>query len=78
MPQRRVTVTLSEELYEELLKHDNKAKFVRDVLQAHVTRLQQCDIAAQIRDYCTKEAECDRALCSELDGGADDGTTAQG
>lgn len=78
MSQRRITVTLPDELYQELLKHGNRSAFVREALQAQVARPQQCDIVTQIREYCTKEADCDRALCSELDGGIDDGTTAQG
>jgi hypothetical protein len=78
MSQRRITVTLSDELYQELVRHSNKSAFVREALQAHVARLQQCDVASQIRDYCTRESEGDRALCSELDGGIDDGTTMQG
>jgi hypothetical protein len=78
MSQRRITVTLSDELYQELLRHRNKSAFIREALQAHVARLQQCDVASQIRDYCTRESEGDRVLCSELDGSIDDGTTAQG
>jgi Arc/MetJ-type ribon-helix-helix transcriptional regulator len=78
MSQRRITVTLSDELYEELLRHGNKSAFVREALHAHLTRLRQCDVASQIRDYCTRESENDRALCSELDGGIDDGTASQG
>lgn len=78
MPQRRITVTLSDELYQELLRHRNKSAFVREALQAHVARLPQCDVASQIRDYCTRESESDRMLCSELDGGIDDGAAAQG
>jgi metal-responsive CopG/Arc/MetJ family transcriptional regulator len=78
MSQRRITVTLPDELYHELLGHSNKSAFVREALQAHVARLQQCDAASQIRDYCTRASESDRALCSELDGGIDDGTSPQG
>ena len=78
MSQRRITITLPDELYQELCGHSNKSAFVREALQAHVARLRQCDVALQIRDYCTRESESDRALCSELDGGVDDGTTAQG
>jgi hypothetical protein len=78
MSQPRITVTLSKELYQELLRHRNKSAFVREALQAHVARLRQCDVASQIRDYCTRESECDRALCSDLDGGIDDGTASQG
>ena len=78
MPQRRVTIALPDELYQELLRHGNKSAFVREALQAHVARLTQCDMASQIRDYCTRESESDRALCSELDGGSDDGSAAQG
>jgi metal-responsive CopG/Arc/MetJ family transcriptional regulator len=78
MSQRRITVTLSDELYQELLRRGNKSAFVREALQAYVARLRQCDVASQIRDYCTRESEHDRALCSELDGSIDDGTTAQG
>ena len=77
MSQRRITVTLSDELYQELLRHRNKSAFIREALQAHVARLQQCDVASQIRDYCTRESESDRMLCSELDGGIGDGTVAQ-
>jgi hypothetical protein len=78
MSQRRITITLPDELYRELCRHSNKSAFVREALQAHVARLRQCDMASQIRDYCTRESESDRALCSELDGGVDDGTSAQG
>jgi hypothetical protein len=78
MSQRRITVTLPDELYHELLRHGNKSAFVREALQEHVARLRQCDVASQIRDYCTRESESDRALCSELDGSSDDGTAAQG
>jgi hypothetical protein len=78
MRQRRITATLPEELYQELCRHSNKSAFVREALQEHVARSRQCDVASQIRDYCTRESESDRALCSELDGGIDDGTSAQG
>jgi Arc/MetJ-type ribon-helix-helix transcriptional regulator len=78
MPQPRITVALPDELYQELCRHSNKSAFIREALQAHVTRLHQCDVASQIRDYCTRESESDRALCSELDGGIADGTAAQG
>lgn len=77
MPQRRITITVSDDMYQELLRHGNKSAFVREALQACVTRLRQCDVASQIRDYCTKESESDRMLCSELDGGIDNGTAAQ-
>ncbi|HEY5485345.1 MAG TPA: ribbon-helix-helix domain-containing protein [Candidatus Cryosericum sp.] len=78
MSQRRITVTLSDELYQELLRHSNKSAFVREALQEHVARLRQCDVASQIWDYCMRQSEYDRALCSELDGGIDDGTASQG
>lgn len=78
MPGRRITVSLPEELYQELLRHGNKSAFVREALQVCVNRLRQCDVASQIRDYCEKESESDRMLCSELDGGSDDGAIAQG
>jgi hypothetical protein len=78
MPQHRITVSLPDELYEELLRHGDKSAFVREALQAHVARLRQCDVASQIRDYCTRESESDRALCSELDGSSDDGNPTQG
>jgi Arc/MetJ-type ribon-helix-helix transcriptional regulator len=78
MPERRVTVVLPEELYQELLRHGNKSAFVREALQAHVARLGQCDMVSQIREYCTRESESDRMLCSELDGGTNDGNASQG
>ena len=77
MPERRITVILPEELYQELLRHGNKSAFVREALQAHVARLGLCDMASQIRDYCTRESESDRMLCSELDGSTDDGNASQ-
>ena len=78
MPQRKISVTLPDELYQELLRHSNKSAFVREALQAHVAHLQQCDMASQIRDYCTRESESDRMLCSELDGSTSDGNASQG
>lgn len=78
MPQHRIMVSLPDELYQELLRHGNKSAFVRDALQAHVARLEQRDMSLQIQDYCSRESESDRALCSELDGSSNDGTIAQG
>lgn len=78
MSKRRITVSLPDELYQEILRHGNKSAFVIEALAEHVARSRQCDVASQIRDYCTRKSESDRALCSELDGGVGDGTSAQG
>ncbi|MHB8107638.1 MAG: ribbon-helix-helix domain-containing protein [Candidatus Cryosericum sp.] len=78
MSQRTVTVTLPDELYQEVIKHRNRSAFVREALRAYVAHSNKCDVASQIRDYCTRESESDRALCLDLDGGNDAGTAAQG
>jgi len=78
MAQRRITVTVSDEMYQELLRHGNKSAFVRAALQMHIARLRPCDVASQIHEYCMRESEPDRALCSELDRSVDDGSAAQG
>jgi len=77
MSQRTVTVTLPDELYQEVVKHGNRSAFIREALRAYVAHCNTCDVVSQIRDYCTRESESDRALCSELDGSIDDGNATQ-
>jgi len=77
MPQRRIAVVLPDELYHEVIKHGNRSAFIREALRAYVARCNACDVVSQIRDYCTRVSESDRALCSELDGSIDDGNAAQ-
>jgi len=77
MSQRTVTVALPDELYREVIKHGNRSAFIREALRAYVAPINKCDVASQIRDYCARESEGDRALCSELDGSVDDGNAAQ-
>jgi hypothetical protein len=72
----RITITLPDDLYQEVRRQQNKSAFIQQALREYSERHRTCDLGGQIADYCRREAQADRTLCSELDGCVGDGLSS--
>jgi metal-responsive CopG/Arc/MetJ family transcriptional regulator len=72
----RITITLPVDLYQEVQRQKNRSAFIQRALREYCERHRACDLGGQIAEYCKREAQADRALCSDLDGCVGDGLSS--
>jgi metal-responsive CopG/Arc/MetJ family transcriptional regulator len=72
----RITITLPVDLYQEVRRQKNRSAFIQQALIEYCTRHRTCDLGGQIADYCKREEQADRAMCSDLDGCVGDGLSS--